>query len=66
MKLLENCSQNKYFLFGCDSCETVTKYYHQCWDEAPAKDKDKYLLITADSVFKLYDANEQFKDKFVF
>ena len=66
IKLLKHCRDNKYFLFGCDSCETITKYYNKCLSEAKATDRHKYILITADSSFSLYDANEQFKDKFVF
>jgi hypothetical protein len=66
MKLLEHCKENKYFLFGCDSCETVTKYYNKCLNEASKKDIDKYVLITADSNYDLQNANVQFKDRFVF
>ena len=66
IKLLENCKFNKYFLFGCDSCKKVTEFYTKCVNEALPKDKTKYILITADSKFKLNNASEQFKNKFVF
>ena len=65
-QLLLNCSNRDYFLFGCDSCDTVTKLYHYCLSKANEADENKYILITADTNYKLHDANEQFKHKFVF
>ena len=65
-QLLLNCSNNDYFLFGCDSNDTVTKFYTYCRDKSEESDKDKYVLITADTDFEIFDANEQFTNKFVF
>jgi hypothetical protein len=60
-----NIEQNKHFLFGCDSNDTVTKLYYKCVDKYPHL-KDKFILITADTDFKISDASEQFKEKYVF
>lgn len=65
-QLLLNCCSNDYFLFGCDSCDTVTKLYHYCLSKAREEDKNKYILITADTDYKIHDANSQFKHRFVF
>jgi hypothetical protein len=65
-KLLSHCKTNNYFLFGSDSCKKVTEFYTNCIGEATEKDKHKYLLITSDNKFKIDDATEQFKNKFVF
>lgn len=64
--LIEKCKSNKPFLFGCDSCEIVTNFYNKCKDAVPESMHDKFVLITADTDFEIYDASEQFKDKFVF
>jgi hypothetical protein len=65
--LKDHCATNQPFLFGCDSCSVVTKFYHACRealsDEAL---KNKMLLITADTLYRVTDATEEFKDKFVF
>lgn len=63
--LLDNISKNKYFLFGCDSCSTITKFYYNCIKKFSNKEKD-FILITAEHKFNLINANEQFKNKFVF
>ena len=41
-KVLERCQANKYFLFGCDSNNVITKFYQTCISEAQESDKDKY------------------------
>ena len=65
--LLEHCVDEQYFLFGADSCEVVTAFFHQCYDQYPGENKEeKFILITADTNFKLENASEQFKNKFVF
>ena len=64
-KLLDNIKNNKYFLFGCDSCSIITKLYHKCINDNKDKEKD-FVLITSDSKFELTNANEQFKNKWVF
>ena len=64
-KLLDNIKNNKYFLFGCDSCKIVTDLYNKCINDNPDK-KNNFLLITSEHKFKLTNANEQFKNKWVF
>lgn len=56
---------NKYFLFGCDSCEIVTKLYLKFTKDYPEKTKNM-ILITSDSKFDIDDASEDFKNKWVF
>ena len=65
-KIYDNIKNNKYFLFGCDSATTVEKYYNTCIHGLTKEQKEKYILITAEQKYKITDANEQFKDKFVF
>jgi hypothetical protein len=65
-KLMHACANNEYFLFGCDSCDVVTKLYYKCRQATRPEDVDKYLLLTADTNVQLFDANEQFRNKFVF
>jgi hypothetical protein len=62
-KLKDNILNSNYFLFGCDSVDIITKYYNEL---KLLDDQDKFILITFQTDFKLTDANEQFKDKFVF
>ena len=64
-KLQDEISSNKYFLFGCDSKTTTTKYYNELINLYPDK-KDKFLLITSDTTKEISNAKEQFKNKFVF
>ena len=61
-RLMKDVKENKYFLCGADSCETVTRLYNKCLTE----ETDKFILITSKSKFKIGDASKQFKDKFVF
>jgi hypothetical protein len=64
-KLLERINNNKCFLFGCDSCSVITKFYNICIEKN--KDKaDKFILITSETEFILTNATEQFKNKWVF
>ncbi len=64
-KLLERIKNNKYFLFGCDSCSVITKFYNICMEKNKEK-ADKFILITSETEFILTDATEQFKDMWVF
>ena len=64
-ELIENIKQNKYFLFGSDSCEKATYYYNYLKDKFKLIE-DKFLLITKESGYKPKDAQIEFKDKFVF
>ena len=53
-------------MFGCDSNDTITKLYNHCLNKATGEAKDKFILITADTDYEIHDANEQFKNKYVF
>jgi len=64
-KLLDRIKNNKYFLFGCDSCSVITKFYNICV-EKNKDNADKFILITSETEFILTNATEQFKNKWVF
>lgn len=64
-KINDDIKNNKYFLFGCDSCDTITKLYNDCLKKNPDK-KNDMILITSESPFDITDANKQFKNKWVF
>ena len=49
----------------CDSCKIVTQYYLQCKSLYQDKE-DKFILITADTDYRVKDATVEFKNKFVF
>jgi len=57
---------NKPFLMGTDSATIATQMYNACVSIASEEDKHKFILITAKTNFNYTDANEQFKDKYVF
>jgi hypothetical protein len=60
-KLVEHCNSNSPFLFGSDSCNVVTAFYHHCLEHvADQKLKDKFLLITAETGTRVKDASEEF------
>ena len=63
----EHCTADLPFLFGTDSASIATKFYHSCLESLtdPAL-KEKCLLITADTIYRVKDATEDFKGKFVF
>jgi hypothetical protein len=66
-KLVEHCNANKPFLFGSDSCDVVTKFYHRCISLLTDKTlRSKFVLITADTDVRIKNASEEFRDKFVF
>ena len=66
-KLVEHCTNDKPFLFGCDSCDVATKFYHHCKDAvADPAVKAKFMLITADTNIRIKDASLEMKGKFVF
>ena len=110
-QVIKDIDENKYFLFGSDSCSKITQYFDEVSkNELPGnyevnsgapennfhsflgrqekideKDdeiiteifnkiiadvdeekKKKFLLITSKTAFKITNANEQFKDMFVF
>lgn len=85
----KDIEDDKYFLFGSDSCSKITQYFDEVskkeQDKIDEKDdeiiteifnkiiadvdeekKKKFLLITSKTAFKITNANEQFKDMFVF
>ena len=65
-KLVERCCGGEPFLFGADSCTVATAFYHHCLQNTPEEHHHKFLLITAETKFRIKDASQDFKDKFVF
>ncbi len=66
-KLLEHCLAGSPFLFGSDSCNVATAFYHHCLEHvADQALRARFLLITAETGTRIKDASEEFKDKFVF
>jgi hypothetical protein len=66
-KLVDHCNADKPFLFGSDSCDVVTKFYHRCIDRVTDPSlKGKFLLVTADTTTRIKDASKEFEGKFVF
>ena len=61
--MIEHVKTDNYFLCASDSCKTITKLYMECLKYNTA---DKLILITAYNQFEIFDASEQFKNKFVF
>jgi hypothetical protein len=64
-QMLTNIKHERYFLSASDSCSTITEYYHKCKTSAPESEHDKFILITSESPFKITDATEQFKNKYI-
>jgi hypothetical protein len=64
-KIKDAIAKDEYFLFGSDWNGRITHFYNMLLSENEDK-KDKFLLITSDTNFKVANASEQFKDKFVF
>ena len=60
--VMSHVKNNKYFLFGADSCDIITKYNLKCEEI----NKDDCILIKSKKKFKLNNVNEQFYKKFVF
>ena len=66
-KLVEHCNSNSPFLFGCDSCNVATAFYHHCLEHVTDPSlKAKFLLITAETNYRVKDACKEFEGKFVF
>ena len=65
-KLINQCKEEKPFLFGCDSATIVTTWMNTCMSAVPESKHHKFILLTADSKFNITDAEKQFKDKYVF
>ena len=67
LKIMKNkIIRNEFFLCGGDSKKEINKIYNECLEIARKDQKENFILITSDSNFKIYNANEQLKDKFVF
>ena len=64
-KIYEEVENNRFFLFGCDSKNTVSKIFYKCIKTYPHL-KDKFILITAETQTRINDPNVDFKNKFVF
>jgi hypothetical protein len=64
-KINEHITNQKYFLFGCDSCEIITKIYLKCIKDFPDKAKNM-ILITSNSKFDIKNASLDFLNKWVF
>lgn len=63
--LSEHIKNKKYFLFGCDQCKQITSMFMKL--KADNKDQENdFILITSDTKIKIKNANEQFKNKYVF
>jgi hypothetical protein len=65
-QMLINVKNSQYFLIGSDSCSTVSRFYYKCLEAATPEQKLNFILITADTNYKIEDVSEQFKNKFVF
>ena len=66
-KLQAHCNSNQPFLFGSDSCNVVTRFFHACRDSvSDSALREKFLLIAADTSYRVSDATAEFRDRFVF
>ena len=63
-ELEQHIKDKKYFFFGCDSCTIIEEFYYYFLEQAT--NKDDFILFTANHKFNITDANEQFKNKFLF
>jgi hypothetical protein len=64
-KIESEIENNNYFLFASDSCEYIEKLVVILKEKFPEQEQS-FLLITKKHDFKLQNASEQFKDKYVF
>ena len=64
--LKQKIKNNEPFFIGGDSKAEIDKYYHLLLNEALPEQKDKFILITSETKFKINNVSEQFKDKFIF
>ena len=63
--LKDKIKQKDYFLFGCDICSKITSFFNDLINEFPEQ-KEDFILITSKTNFHITNANNQFKDKYVF
>ena len=68
IKLLKTkIKKNEPFLFGSDCQGQLTKIYNDCISDFNKEEtEDKFILITSKTDYEIIDANEQFKNKFIF
>jgi hypothetical protein len=66
--LKDDIKHDRYFMFGADSCETVTRMYNECISGYIHNKEilDKFILITSKTKFDIQNTSEQFKNKWVF
>ena len=64
--LVGHCNCNRPFLFGADSCTVATAFYHHCLDSTPKELHDRFLLVTAETNYRVRDASKDFEGKYVF
>jgi len=64
-ELRAHIKEKKYFLFGSDSCKTITKLYCGLIDEFKEQ-KDDFILVSSKTKVQIKDACNQFKNKYVF
>ena len=64
-KLREHITNNKYFLFGCDTCIKITTIYKNLLEEFGDK-KNDFRLVTSETDFRPTNASTDFKNKYVF
>lgn len=64
-KLDDYVKDDKYFLFGCDSCRKLTTIFNDLVQKNELK-KSSFVLITSETAYRPKDASKEFKDKFVF
>ena len=62
-KMISNVKNGNYFFFGSDSKDIAVKFCNECKKHGTNED---FILITADTPFRITNANEEFKNKFVF
>jgi|688.fasta_scaffold09539_17 hypothetical protein len=60
----QHVNKNDYFLFGCDSLTIAEQYYNKTINTEEKKEKSS--LYTSNEKIKVINANEQFKEKFIF
>lgn len=65
-KIIEQCKNNEPFLFGSDSATKATEWYNICLSKVPKTEHHKFLLLTAQTGIVISNAEEEFKNKFVF
>ena len=65
-EIKEHIQSDQPFLFGCDSCDTVTKFYHNAKETATTEQAAKMVLITSETDFEVGNASQTFKNKYVF